>query len=205
MQLASELLASELQPLEQFQRRPLLPEPWAGAAPAGAGTCSTAFSGGCDALVGLFSSDIAVRLFLVVSQNPSRSLTFNSPPTPGQVAVLRSLAFVINITRIEACRLAPVCAFHWQMWVPELDMTDGGGMDWKASRCPDAAFLQMWVGVNYFQCERSEHPSCGCEPVTKLLAVRRSQNPSSGWSESSPERSPGYLKRRRNQSASADD
>jgi len=66
------------------------------AAPA-AGPGSAAFSAGCDGLVGFVSSDIAVCLFLVVSQNPHAHLLLTAHEPASEV--LRSLAFVINVTR----------------------------------------------------------------------------------------------------------
>jgi hypothetical protein len=63
---------------------------------AGAGACSDALSCGCDAVVGLVSSDIAVRLFLVVSQNPHAHLHLTADQLTSEV--LRSLPFVIDVT-----------------------------------------------------------------------------------------------------------
>ena len=65
------------------------------AAPA-AGAGSDAFSAACDGLVGFVSSDIAVCLSLVVSQNPHAHLLLTADEPRSEV--LRSLAFVINVT-----------------------------------------------------------------------------------------------------------
>ncbi len=63
-----------------------------GSGPPGSG----AFSTGCDGLVGFVSSGIAVCLSLVVSQNPHAHLLLTADTHASEV--LRSLAFVINVT-----------------------------------------------------------------------------------------------------------
>ena len=77
---------------------------------AGVGATSGAFSAGCDGLVGFVSSDIAVRLFLVVSQNPHAHLLLTADLHASEV--LRSLAFVINVT-LRLCAKASVIPSDW--------------------------------------------------------------------------------------------
>ena len=74
-----------------------LAEPGAFAVAGIAAAVSGAFSAACDGLVGFVSSDIAVCLFLVVSQNPHAHLLLTAHEPASEV--LRSLAFVINVTQ----------------------------------------------------------------------------------------------------------